>query len=62
VPFRDLMTRKGTASSKGPAALKRREVARDVKALPSVGRTRAGVRLAASRAAAKTSYRSPRGT
>ena len=26
VPFRDLMTRKGTASSKGPAVLKRREV------------------------------------
>jgi len=61
VPFRDLMTRKGTASSKGPAVLKRREV-KALADLPSVGRTRAGVRLAASRAAAKTSYRSPRGT
>jgi hypothetical protein len=65
VPFRDLMTRKGTASSKGPAVLKRRKLQREVKALadlPSVGRTWAGVRLAASRAATKTSYRSPRGT
>jgi hypothetical protein len=45
--------------------LKRRKLQREVKALadlPSVGRTWAGVRLAASRAATKTSYRSPRGT
>jgi hypothetical protein len=61
VPFRDLMTRKGTASSKGPAVLKRQEV-KALADLPSAGRTRAGVRLAASRAAAKTSSRSPRGT
>ena len=60
VPFRDLM-RKGTASSKGPAVLKRREV-KAWADLPSVGRTRAGVRLAASRAMAKTSYQLPRGT
>jgi hypothetical protein len=60
VPFRDLMTRKGT-SSKGPAARKRRGV-KALAGLPSVGRTRAGVRLAAGRAVAKASYLSPRGT
>jgi hypothetical protein len=61
VPLRDLMMRKGTVSSKGPAALKLREV-KALAGLPSVGRTRAGVRLAASRAVAKASYQSPRGT
>jgi hypothetical protein len=68
VPFRDLM-RKGTVSPKGArgaeAAGSCGKLRREVKAVadfPSVERTQAGVRLAASSAAAKTSYRSPRGT